>query len=35
MELAGLTNVPSVVVKPPRVGEAAIQLECEVYFYLL
>ena len=30
MEVAGLTEVPSEVVKPPRVAEAAVQLECEV-----
>lgn len=28
--LAGLTAVPSVVVKPPRVGEAPAHLECEL-----
>eukprot|EP01038_Epipyxis_sp_PR26KG_P012815 gene12815-17180_t len=31
MELAGLTSIPSQAIKPPRVGEAAIQMECEVY----
>jgi flavin reductase (DIM6/NTAB) family NADH-FMN oxidoreductase RutF len=31
MEFAGMTAVPSTVVKPPRVGEAAVQLECEVF----
>jgi hypothetical protein len=30
MELAGMTTLPSHVVKPPRVGEAAVHLECEV-----
>jgi len=30
MEAAGLTKVPSVTVKPPRVGEAAVQIECKV-----
>jgi len=28
MALAGLTPIPSVLVKPPRVAESAIQLEC-------
>jgi flavin reductase (DIM6/NTAB) family NADH-FMN oxidoreductase RutF len=27
---AGLTEVPSVVVKPPRVGEAPVSMECKV-----
>ena len=31
MILAGLTNIKSDLVTPPRVGEAAVQLECEVY----
>ena len=31
MEQVGLTSVPSVKVKPPRVKESAFQLECEVY----
>lgn len=30
MELAGLTPVPSVKVKPPRVKEAAVAMECRV-----
>lgn len=30
MELAGLTPVPSLKVKPPRVGESAIQMECKL-----
>lgn len=30
MEVAGLTPLPSDLVKPPRVREAAVQLECEV-----
>lgn len=30
MDKAGLSSLPSDVVKPPRVGNAAIQLECEV-----
>lgn len=30
MDIAGLTAIPSMIVKPPRVGESAIQLECEV-----
>lgn len=35
-ELAGLTAVPSTVVKPPRVGESPIQFECElVHHYAL
>eukprot|EP01032_Pedospumella_encystans_P022791 gene22791-25818_t len=29
-ELAGLTTLPSEVVKPPRVAESAVQFECEV-----
>jgi flavin reductase (DIM6/NTAB) family NADH-FMN oxidoreductase RutF len=28
LELAGLTPVPSVAVRPPRVGESAVQMEC-------
>jgi flavin reductase (DIM6/NTAB) family NADH-FMN oxidoreductase RutF len=32
MVLAGLTSLPSEVVKPPRVAEAAVQLECEVQY---
>ena len=28
MELAGLTTLPSVSVRPPRVAESAIQMEC-------
>jgi len=31
MELSGLTSLPSDLIKPPRVGEAAVQLECEAY----
>jgi flavin reductase (DIM6/NTAB) family NADH-FMN oxidoreductase RutF len=37
MEIAGLTKLSSERIKPPRVGEAAVQLECEVlliFFYL-
>ena len=30
MAIAGLTNIASDVVKPPRVAEAAVQFECEV-----
>ena len=30
MDIAGLTPIPSVIVKPPRVGESAVQMECEV-----
>lgn len=30
MDKAGLSSLPSDIVKPPRVGNAAIQLECEV-----
>mmetsp|Transcript_10210 Transcript_10210/g.16758 ORF Transcript_10210/g.16758 Transcript_10210/m.16758 type:complete len:143 (+) Transcript_10210:521-949(+) len=30
MEVAGLTKVPSDVVKAPRVAESAVQLECTV-----
>ena len=30
MALAGLTPVPSLRVRPPRVGESAVQLECRV-----
>lgn len=30
LQQAGLTTVASVNVKPPRVAEAAVQLECEV-----
>jgi flavin reductase (DIM6/NTAB) family NADH-FMN oxidoreductase RutF len=30
MELAGMTNLKSSKVSPPRVGESAIQLECKV-----
>lgn len=30
-ELAGLTPTPSVLVKPPRVGESPAALECRVY----
>ncbi len=30
MELAGLTPVPSEVVKPPRVAESVVQLECKL-----
>jgi len=29
-ELSGLTEMPSTVVKPPRVGEAAVAMECEL-----
>ena len=29
MELCGLTKVPSTLVKPPRVGESPINLECK------
>ena len=34
MEIAGLTELKSDMVKPPRVGESAIQLECEVTMIL-
>lgn len=30
-QLAGLTPVPSDVVKPPRVGESPVSLECRLY----
>jgi len=30
MDLAGLSPLPSVVVKPPRVAEAAVQMECRL-----
>ncbi len=33
MEVSGLTEVASEVVKPPCVAEAAIQLECEVCYH--
>lgn len=33
MEKAGLTPLASHIVKPPRVGNAAVQLECEVNCY--
>lgn len=32
MQFAGLTKLPSDLVKPPRVGEAAVQFECQVIF---
>lgn len=35
MEKAGLSSLPSDIVKPPRVGNAAIQLECEVRICVL
>ena len=31
MEKAGLTPLPSVKVKPPRIKEAAIHMECKLY----
>lgn len=31
MSVVGLTPAPSVRVKPPRVTEAAVQMECELY----
>ena len=35
-ELAGLTSAPSIVVKPPRVAESPIQMECRlVHHYAL
>jgi flavin reductase (DIM6/NTAB) family NADH-FMN oxidoreductase RutF len=35
-ELAGLTEVPSTIVKPPRVKESPVQFECElVHHYAL
>ena len=34
MEVAGLTELKSDIVKPPRVGESAIQFECEVIIIL-
>lgn len=35
-ELAGLTQVPSILVKPPRVKESPVQFECElVHHYAL
>ena len=30
LELAGLTPVPSKLVKPPRVAESVVQLECKL-----
>jgi len=30
LDLAGLTRVPSKVVKPPRVDEAVLQMECKL-----
>ena len=30
MEIAGLTSLPSKFVKPPRVGESAINFECKL-----
>jgi flavin reductase (DIM6/NTAB) family NADH-FMN oxidoreductase RutF len=30
MALAGLTAVPSLRVKPPRVGESAVHMECQL-----
>lgn len=30
MQLSGLTAVPSVLIKPPRVKEAAVQMECKL-----
>jgi len=30
LDLAGLTRVPSEVVKPPRVDEAVLQMECKL-----
>ena len=30
MAVSGLTTLPSLVVKPPRVAEAAVQLECQL-----
>jgi flavin reductase (DIM6/NTAB) family NADH-FMN oxidoreductase RutF len=34
LEMAGLTAVPSLVVKPPRVGEAPISMECRLLHVL-
>lgn len=35
MKLSGLTPIPSEAIAPPRVGEAAVQFECEVrHMYL-
>eukprot|EP00597_Dinobryon_sp_UTEXLB2267_P004595 CAMPEP_0170064948 /NCGR_PEP_ID=MMETSP0019_2-20121128/5227_1 /TAXON_ID=98059 /ORGANISM="Dinobryon sp., Strain UTEXLB2267" /LENGTH=167 /DNA_ID=CAMNT_0010271711 /DNA_START=263 /DNA_END=766 /DNA_ORIENTATION=+ len=31
MQIAGLTEVPSDIINPPRVGESAINLECVVF----
>eukprot|EP01039_Chlorochromonas_danica_P005348 gene5348-5884_t len=31
MEVAGLASLPSDLVRPPRLAEAAVQLECEAY----
>lgn len=31
VELSGLTTVPSVKVKAPRIAEAAVQMECELH----
>lgn len=33
LEKAGLSSLPSDIVKPPRVGSAAVQLECEVLWF--
>ena len=30
-ERAGLTKLPSVKVRPPRIAESAVQMECELY----
>lgn len=33
MQLSGLTAVASELVKPPRIAEAAVQMECKVRIY--
>jgi len=33
-ELAGLTPVPSDLIKPPRVGEAHVQMECRLFLWI-
>jgi len=33
-DLAGLTPVPSDLIKPPRVGEAHVQMECRLFLWI-
>ncbi|RYH05682.1 hypothetical protein EON65_44040 [archaeon] len=35
LEAAGLTIVASINITPPRVAEAAVQLECEVWLIFM